>query len=273
MPSQHMTSIMERPLVLHFAFWLCSLVFLSDNSNGQIQPSTMTLHSSGSNVCTYKYQVGSTDNYGRVTYTTRYRCCDGWRKHNAFSVQCMVRAKCSGDQFACDNGRCVHKSYICNGNDNCGDGSDERMCGDCPSGYFRCSKDDMCLPRRLYCDQIPDCGGSRSEMPEDEMNCGTIVQLTAPTNTSRFGHVYSGVVSVWHNSGWGSLCDDYMDINDAQVLCRQLGFKNVTRFFTSAKLGQMSLSYPVWLRGLNCDGKPLPQFHLIGKRREEAVIP
>jgi len=41
----------------------------------------------------------------------------------------FVSAACSEDQFKCANtGRCIPASYMCDGDNDCGDYSDERNC-------------------------------------------------------------------------------------------------------------------------------------------------
>ena len=50
----------------------------------------------------------------------------------------------------------------------------------------------------------------------------------------------SGRVEIYHMSAWGTICDDSWDLNDAQVVCRQLGFPPASRAIGSASFGEGS---------------------------------
>lgn len=58
-----------------------------------------------------------------------------------------VGNSCSADHFTCSNGNCVPKGWKCDGDDDCGDNSDELHCSTqtCPHSFFVCG-DGKCLP-------------------------------------------------------------------------------------------------------------------------------
>ena len=57
---------------------------------------------------------------------------------------------------------------------------------------------------------------------------------------------------MYHNSEWGTVCDDGWDNADATVVCRQLGFYSSVRAYGSAHYGQGT--GPIWLSRLSCFG-------------------
>ena len=63
---------------------------------------------------------------------------------------------------------------------------------------------------------------------------------------------YEGRVEVYHNGEWGTVCDDGWDLNDAQVVCSELGFGNAVVATYSSFYGRGRGE--VWLDNLNCVG-------------------
>ena len=66
---------------------------------------------------------------------------------------------------------------------------------------------------------------------------------------------YEGRVVVHYNGEWGTVCDNGWDLNDAQIVCRQLGFISAVITRDNAFYGQGSGQ--IWLDNLNCVGTEL----------------
>ena len=62
-----------------------------------------------------------------------------------------------------------------------------------------------------------------------------------------------GRVEIWYNSQWNTVCDDFWDIDDANVVCRQLGYRGAIRAHRSAHFGQGSGQ--ILLDNLRCTGR------------------
>lgn len=62
----------------------------------------------------------------------------------------------------------------------------------------------------------------------------------------------SGRIEVFINGEWGTVCDDEWNLEDANVVCRQLGFPtahlNLTREYFGKGTGR------IWLSNLQCGG-------------------
>ena len=63
---------------------------------------------------------------------------------------------------------------------------------------------------------------------------------------------FEGRVEVYHNNRWGAVCSRGWDVNDAHVLCSQLGFGRAIT--VTERLLDREDRTKTWLSHLNCAG-------------------
>ena len=59
-----------------------------------------------------------------------------------------------------------------------------------------------------------------------------------------------GRVEVLYDGRWGTVCDDSWNFNDADAVCRQLGFERAEEIYYRAEFGEGT--GPIWLDDLRC---------------------
>ena len=82
---------------------------------------------------------------------------------------------CPSDQFACaDGSRCIPNSYLCDGDHDCEDASDEshsHCLPPCSSDMFACEDGSKCIPKTNLCNGYNTCDDNSNIFPSHCDNC------------------------------------------------------------------------------------------------------
>ena len=63
---------------------------------------------------------------------------------------------------------------------------------------------------------------------------------------------HEGRVEVFHDERWGTVCDDFWTVEDAAVVCRQLGYDGPAQALRRAEFGEGE--DPIWMDNVQCEG-------------------
>ncbi|XP_063290969.1 deleted in malignant brain tumors 1 protein [Pelobates fuscus] len=191
----------------------CVIICLPWILQSQVSPSLTLRLAHGENSCAGRVELFHEGAWGSV-------CDDGWNRVNA-DVVCR-QAGCGSTlqpivSYGPGNGTVLLDDVICNGNE---------------QELWQCTH------RGWY---IHDCGaqehvGVKCAVPglSESSNSAIHVEL----RLSAGGNRCAGRVEVYYNNNWGTVCDDSWDLNDAHVVCRQLGCGTATSALALAYFGQ-----------------------------------
>ncbi|MBZ3890944.1 Prolow-density lipoprotein receptor-related protein 1, partial [Sciurus carolinensis] len=149
-------------------------------------------------------------------------CADGSDKAHC------PQSHCPAGQWQCQNKVCVMDSWRCDGIDQCGDYSDEHICGEpcflpssCPEGMVGCDEG-RCIPETLMCDGEADCADGTDEPTTCGKNCSLVNGGCEGQCSDTHWGVQCSCGAGWRLQPDGQSCGDVDECSMAFSPCGQL---------------------------------------------------